>query len=476
MTNLQRNQNESFIKTDLEIESNEELISFIDEEIEKFIKVSGKEASINLVNNILAHLPEKTHIDVKSYIKNGIIRYMKKYNPNLEENTLYFEHILSDTLKELPLDDFINKAWKYVPYILKKADYYKILTAKKNPIFIKNYDYSTPIYRFKNNVTFHSQVKRENPNIAFTDINYYLDDNESILYSKVVKEKFIPKTIKEIKVRRERLGENEKDLVVYDEKAYTRDLSISMYVFLQAQPKKAYKFFRYDSSNYSHDNLYFLNDKRRKIFGEKAYNPHFHFQNEDDALLCSKTIIGKNHKRLFKTGRCNAIDIPHLKNYLIDLDKKSENEIAYLWDKNENYGMPFLEFKVKNTPLKINLTRILTDFIEKLGEGEDKNFIQQVISEFKPDKNLNEKTKFYNLISILDFIQYVYNTARAKSSKNIKNLKRKELLYQLEIATANEVFDAICQNSKKILQKNYKPLYEIDAKYLKQDEDEEESF
>ena len=473
MTNLQRNKNESFIKTDLGIESNEELISFIDEEIEKFIKVSGKEASINLVNNILSHLPEKNHVDVKSYIKKGILRYMKKFNPNVEDNVLYFEHIISDTLKELPLDDFINKAWKYVPYVLKKADYYKILIAKKNPIFIKNYDYSTPIFKFKNNVILHSQFKRKNPNIAFTDINYYLDDNESILYSKVVKEKFIPRTMKEVKTQKERLGENEKDLVIFDEKAYTRDLSISMYVFLQAQPKKAYTFFRYDSSSYSHDNLYFLNDKRREIFGEKALNPHFHFQNEDDALLCSKTIIGKNHKRLFKTGRCNAIDIPHLKKYLIELDKKSEGEIIHLWEENENYGMPFLEFKAKHIPLKIKLTTILEDFIEKM-EVDDKNYINQVVAEYKTDKNLNVKTKFYNLISILDFIQYIYDTARSKSSKNINNLKRKEILYKLEIAVANEVFDAICQNSQKILQKNYKPLYEIDAKYLKQDE--EESF
>ena len=111
-------------------------------------------------------------------------------------------------------------------------------------------------------------------------------------------------------------------------------------------------------------------------------------------------------------------------------------------------------------------------------EGDYKNYINQVVAEYKPDKNLNVKTKFYNLISILDFIQYIYDTARSKSSKNINNLKRKEILYKLEIAVANEVFDAICQNSQKILQKNYKPLYEIDAKYLKQEENEneEESF
>ena len=122
--------------------------------------------------------------------------------------------------------------------------------------------------------------------------------------------------------------------MVYLPTLYDRTLTISMYVLLEGSSNKSHMFLRYDSSSKTHKNIYVGSDKRQSVYGLEAENPHFHFQNEDDNLLCIKKFRDANRHIKWKTGRCNAIDCKHLIKYLLELDSLSQEKLEELSSKN----------------------------------------------------------------------------------------------------------------------------------------------
>lgn len=437
-------------------------------EVEIFLKTSGKEATLQLVNN----LKNKGINDgyVKNIIKKAIYFDILKHHKNADKSKIYFSQMPEEFLESFSSDQFFSKYWKFVPYILKSYEYNKLITSFKNPIFIQGYNYDVPLYAFKNSYDFNgnsSSHKRKDGKVSLNDLRFYMNENDKIMFAKEVKTKYEPISLKIVKEKRRMLGE-QADKVIYDSNAYERTLSISMYVLLDGNPNKAYTYFRYDSSNHSHNNLYIGNDKRKEVFGQIAESPHFHFQNVDDNLLCLKKFVGNDRYIKYKTGRCNAIDIPHLKKYLQELDKKDIEELNDELHKGLTYEMPFLEYKVKNKRIHLNYNKIIEKFTSELTEEQLEIFndILNVFNLRSDASQNNRKNNFFDpLIKALDLLQYLHNYILI-SENDVNSLERKEILSNIEILFASNIVDGICRNSSKFLEKRYRPLYSIKSDYL----------
>lgn len=438
-------------------------------EVDSFLRTSGKEATIQLVSNLKKQGANDSHI--KQIIMKAVYADIMKHNRNADKGRIYFSQMPDEMIKDFSADQFILKNWKFVPYVLKSNDYSKLISSLKYPLFIKGYNYNAPLYAFKNRYDFNVNAKsrnRKDGKISLNDFQYFIDRNDKIMFVKEVKTKYHPISLKIVRARKRNLGDNA-DKIIYDSNAYERTLSISMYVLLDGNPNKAFPYFRYDSSNHSHNNLYIGNDKRKDIFGQIAESPHFHFQNEEDNLLCIKKFIGNDRHTKFKTGRCNAIDIPHLKKYLNELDNKSQEELEDEYQKNMTYGMPFLEYKFKNKKLQLSYNKIIEQFSSTLTE-EQLEVFNDILNTFNLKSDYSQtkenNNKFFNpLIKSLDLLQYLHNYITL-SENDLDALERKEILSNLEILFANNVVDGICRNSSYFLEKKYKPAFIIEANYL----------
>ncbi len=433
------------------------------EYVQTFLFTSGKEATVKLILQLMEK--GKSEEEAKQIIKQYIYLDVLRHFQNADKNNIYIKDIAEKVLKDFSVDEFLEKRWRYVPFILKKHDFLTLLSDSKFPILQKYYDYNSPLYLFKN--TYVDELKaKESKDIIFNDTKFYLSKSQRNIYSKVVDLRYQPASMKIVKARKKVLTNDDK--IYLDNVAYQRSLSICMYCILDGDPNKAMPYFRYDSATHDHNNLYIGNDKRQDVFGAIAQNPHFHFQNEDDNLLCVKKFIGKDRRTKYKTGRCNAIDIPHLKRYLINLDNKSYEELKRDFDNGLDYGMPFLEYKVFNKSMTLNFNDILEKYRNGLNK-ENLEMFDKLINRFNSLKqnvpNSSKKYTFFaQFIKILDFLQFIHD--EIYNSNNSQDLDYKEILSNLEVLLANNLVDGICKNTSNENQKLKKTTFEIDSHRL----------
>jgi len=443
----------------------------------KYLQGDREEA----LQNIAKSLRNYNFNEIKPILKQSIYQFVKNDRKDFD-GEIYFQECACQLFGAFKDARFIDRKWQYYPFFLRDKDYFQLQTCSKFPVLIKNYDTSEPIYALNNNFYFNNREKKGlnqyTEEKIKNDVQFFLSKESDILCAKLITLKYQP--IKEkLSVRKKLYRDVEKyaisngltpqetkakqkELVEHQE-IYKRSLSLSMYVLLNGDPNKAMPFIRYDNEEEEHNNIYIGDDKRRAVFGDKANGPHFHFQNETDSLLCLKKYQGADAWK-YKTGRCNAIDIPHLRKYLIELDSLSQKEVLNMHDKQLHYGMPFLEFKLKNKGTNININGQIHQFFnEKSAEGIAKiSYINDWIEKSKENddyKNTDGK-KFGKLIKALDFISFI-NDKR----KNSRNLAEKKMLTELEVISANELIKTFSSCQANELSSN-RERYQIEGSYL----------
>lgn len=438
----------------------------IKKEVENFLKISGQDALTELVN--FARTFDKHQTKIKQIIKQAISENIKRSNPTADEHSAIAKSSLQFFSPLFDGATFLERNWRFIPYILKSQEYRKIMQAEKRLVFVRNYDYIAPIFTFENNFQFQKNAKTKN-NKTFNDLQFYVNPNGNMVFAKISTEEYTPISKKLISQEAEK-GEDEKELRIYNPALYNKTLSISMYTLLEGDPSSAHSVMRYDGGgDHPHHNMFLPSDYRKEVFGDIASMPHFHFQNEDDNLLCIKKVINSDKKTRWKTGRCNAIDVDHLCKYLIDLDNCSQEEIERLYNKDRHYNMPFLEAKFQNKSFKVEAKS--NEYINTLSE-EDKEYVFNLIVTVKQNiDQLNyspQNSSFKNLIYALQFIKEIYN--QRKTENNCAILK---ILSQLEYIYSNALVDSICNIQNKLLYQDYKPRYIIEGSHLKHDKEQD---
>lgn len=434
--------------------------ALINDSIEQYLSGDREEA--------LEILTKETKLEnlnqLKPFLKKSISQYVshfyKDFNANINIKSCIYE--MFDNFDAI---DFMARQWQYKPYFVSNADYQKIQNATKNPIFLTHYDYLQPLYTFSNSFVYKDKKYKRVKDKIKNDVQFYLSQNEDIMCAKIINIRYRPANLKMVGQKSHIAPKEIKPKLVYDNSLYQRSFSISMYVLLDGDPKKAMPYLRYDNDNTPHTNLYIGDDKRRKIFGKTAKNPHFHFQNEDDSLLCLRNFKDNNGRTKYKTGRCNAIDCPHLKNYLIHLDNLSQYDIQKQLEENQTYNMPFLHIKAKGKALNINVDEIISNYISQRSQEERELLIDitSYLEQTKDNplyKNSNNKC-FGKLIKSLDLLDYLVSIMQQSTNYN-----QRKLFSHIEIMIANNVINAIDNNNTKIISHGNQPKYEIDGDYL----------
>lgn len=416
--------------------------------------------------------------ELKPHIKNGIFAYVSREYPDFE-GSVNMKACVYHLLEEFNMSHFTERSWQYKPYYIHGHSYKTLQQSRKFPIYIKNYDYESPIYQLSNNFLFNNRKKaglnRYSEEKIKNDVQFYVAPAEQVLTAKVITLKYKPINLGLIKKMYRQLesdgGVLDGETVAKQERLrehdalYSRSLSLSMYALLDGNPEKCMPFIRFDDEEGEHNNVFIGDDKRRRVLGDKAVGPHFHFQNETDSLLCLRKFTGEEtHK--YRTGRCNAIDVPHLKDYLQFLDTLDAIETEREFEKSRHHGMPFLEMKIRGRAPKTRLSAHMYSFFENLPE-EDKSKIAYVknwldnAKENPEYKNINGK-KFGKIIMALDFFTFI-NEKR----KEILNLEERQLLTEIEITTANALLCTFANcEEKELLQQGETHKYQINGNHL----------
>lgn len=380
---------------------------------------------------------------IRPILKQAILSYAQTYNFCREEDKPFYCANVYELLSSFKAIDFISRNWQYCPQYISKFDYEKLQDVDKNHIFMRGYDYESPVYSFENDYTPQDPKKTKYDDIVKTDAQFFVDTKSNHMFGKLVRLKYVPHSKKTVKEAMKKY-EGEEDLILNDPEVYDKILSISLCVLFNGDPKKTMPLIRYDSSKLLHTNVYVGNDKRREIFGDYAESPHFHFQNEDDSLLCLKKYKNQeNGKMRYKSGRCNAIDCKHLRTYLQDLDSLSEKEVSQLVEQKKDYGMPFLRMKDSGKKFVSKFTRNVQEFLQGMSEEELKacDLLVQWLEKAQRNpeyKNGSEKC-FAKMLRTLDFLNYL-----VKFRAKIEDCKLLKKLTELEILIADDFMNGIC--------------------------------
>ena len=407
--------------------------------------------------------------DIKAILKQELFSYMKS-NGGKEGRVEHYAPLYK-MIKNFNANDFIKRTWKYVPYYIPEDEYKKIQATCKYHVRFKRYNYEKPLYDFANNVEFtDSRVKHEAiQEKTKNDIRFYVGDKSGqgqSVFAKVVSLKYKPVSLKLVREKMTEQPYVDEETLLSDRFLYTRSFSISMYALLNANPNEAMPIMRYDNDVAPHHNVFVGEDKRKVIFGDTAVSPHFHFQNEEDSLMCLRKFRSFEGPMKYRTGRCNAIDCPHLKAYLKKLDRLNKTDLHKNIKEKNDYGMPFLALKANNK-VKTNVFKDPEDSIREYLSSHDSRGGYDIIKWLDRVKELKlyeqeHNRIFTNLIKSLDLLELI--VTKEKACLDIRECK---VLSDLEISLANDVMSEI----------NYlieKPLtgQEIDDNYYSEQENE----
>lgn len=436
---------------------------------EEYLSGNRKE----VIGKLSATLHQENLNRVRLVLKKNIFDYVKYYHHDFEGSIKVTKPIY-EMFANFNLTDFLERTWQYRPYYLKESDYIKLQTLPKNPIHITNYDYAQPLYKLANSIEYkppkyklHTKLDR-----VKNDVQVYLSKDEDVVCAKLVNLRYRPADLKAVNQHNIDKSEEEIEHAVYDDYLYHRSLSISMYVLLDGDPRKALPYIRYDNDPVPHTNVFIGNDKRKSIFKAVALTPHFHFQNEDDSLLCLRKFKDENGKTQYKTGRCNAIDCPSLKQYLLDLDSLSQAEIAKQMKEHLDYGMPFLHMKAQGKKVGVSPDGIFKNFIKAKTE-EERELLRDIeywLNESKDDKVYNRGRTFDKFIRTLDFLDIISKLMASSVTRKV-NYEQRKLYSQLEIVTADIMVNIISNNSNKYVLEDQLPKYTIETDLLEREDD-----
>ena len=400
---------------------------------------------------------------VKRVTKEAIRENIALHNPSFDSYSLFLHTNLQDLISSFDASDFIERAWQYMPMILHNREYLFLHEQEKYPIFVDKYNYDEPLYKFSNNINFQNETTFKRRKIQNSnDVQFYTNKDEKMIFAKVTNINFAPISHRLIKQVKKTLNEDDQKRIIYSPELYNRTFSISYYVMLDGDPKRCHSFLRYDSAVEPHKNVFFKGDQREEVYGTVADNPHFHFNNEDDGLLCIKKYRDKDRHTRWKTGRCNAIDCKHLISYLQSLDNKSTSEIENLFDSGKHYNMPFLKMKLLGRKVELpTIDNLFKKFLSKKEECET-TLVNSLNKEFS-EKVAKGKTAgcFSKLTTFLELLNFIQEKRSVTS-----NLAQLEILSNLEVEVASEVVNAISHTHHKILEKDYKPKYVIDGGFI----------
>ena len=301
-------------------------------------------------------------------------------------------------------------------------------------------------------------IEKDKKSKIFIDLKFYISNNKNMLFVKNSNDEYTPiskQLVKEEIKQQNIFSQEDKELKFYNPNLYNKNLSISMYILLDGDPNKAHSIMRYDGCvGKEHHNMFLPGDKRKTILGDIAKNPHFHFQNEDDNLICSKKVINSDKKTKWKTGRCNAIDINHLIKYLVELDNSNRAKVEMLYDQERHYNMPFLNAKYRNKVLSYDFD--IYRFLKEIPK-ESQSFVYDTLKNVKQKlKKIEFKTEnpcFRKLVFALLFIDEIYQIRITN-----QNLKEMKILSQLEYCYANALIDSFSNNTNKNMPENYNHL------------------
>ncbi len=408
---------------------NEEKI--IEESVADYLYGKRDQAFINLSHK----LQERDVEEIKAILKQKLFSYMKANGGRV--GNIEHSGSLYKLIDRFNAQEFIKRKWKYVPYYVPADSYERMKTSFKYPIRLKRYKYDKPLYEFANDVEFADRKARyqESHSQAKTDIRFYVDhdfksQNKGMMFAKVVNLKYKPSLLRVVN-EEEKKHANAQDALIADKFLYDRSLSISMYVLMDGDPNAAMPIARYDNDMYPHHNVFIGDDKRKTIFGDTAASPHFHFQNEEDSLLCLRRSRADGK---YRTGRCNAIDCYHLKQYLKKLDRLNKSEIQRNVREKNDYGMPFLNMKAKNIAVFKDPEPMIRKYFEnnRVNNSVVLKWFDKT-REYDLYKSAPNRI-FTNLIKSLDLLDFIAN-----SQKVCLDAKESKMMSDVEVLLANNV-------------------------------------
>lgn len=415
--------------------------------------------------------------DIIPYLKQDITDYVAYHHSEFEGN-IHFPGTIYELMDSFNAKEFFDRKWKWEPYSVKQEDIDEIQSCIKNPIYVERYDYSRPIYEFANLTSFSDNKAKQvvSGERVKTDTQFYISEKEDVLFAKIVNLKYKPVKFKLAKSKQagHTIEQVREQIPLDDSMFYRRSLSISMYVLLDGNPNKAMPFMRYDNDFFDHNNVWIGDDKRKHIFGEIAKSPHFHFQNEKDSIFCLRKFKNQSRQNKYRTGRCNAIDCYHLKEYLLSIDSIAGKGLLIEEKKNGSYGLPFLQMKISKKDLHLDIESIVKEYISSLDDREAKH-LSYLYVWFKKAKDNNQYEMggrgdkiFGDLIKSLDFLEFITDTM-----KSTVYTSDRKVLSDLELLVANEVMNVINNNNKNILtSEDSKPKYSIEYPFDSDNEDD----
>ena len=411
----------------------------------------------------LAILLNQSNVNkIKPILKKSIHSYVKHFRKDFEGN-VQIKNCVYQMFSDFNMANFVERAWQYQPYYIPSSQYSQIQTVQKNPVYVTKYDYAQPLYKLANSLEYNPrELKRFKAPLETVrnDVKFYLSQDENNVFAKLVNLRYRPNDLKAVKLHNKDKSEEEKQYTVYDNYLYNRSMSISMYVLLDGDANKAFPFMRYDNDPSPHTNVFVGNDKRKEVYGDVALKPHFHFQNEDDSLLCLRKFKGEDNKTKYKIGRCNAIDCAHLKKYLLDLDQMNEKEILKRVEQNLDFAMPFLYMKAKNKKVGHSLDNLFYNFLKNKTD-EEINLLDDFslwLTQSKEDDVYHKGGCFDKIIRMIDGVERISSLMDSSI-----NYEQRKLYSQLEILVADSLINTFCNNNANYILQNQEPKFTIET-------------
>lgn len=274
--------------------------------------------------------------------------YQRLENTNFRTNPENFEELS----RKFDRTYLTTKKWQTQPVLFKGNVYNFLNLLPKRPIKFAeansavDYEQHEPI----------KVQKVHDSSYISNSAKFYYNDEFQFLYSTVTSLTFNPiNTTEFYGVDPERIGIE----TFMDETKFEKQVDVCTYIVPNGNPEYAVNIMRYDGTGFNHFNQVFYSDEHKEVFGELAEVPHFHFQNNVENLIYTKKEKNNEADRTYSNAGCNAIDIPHLTNYLKKLDELSYSDLQA---STSDFGMPFLQAKKLNIPMAINIKKFIYEY------------------------------------------------------------------------------------------------------------------
>lgn len=394
--------------------------------------------------------------ELKPILKQEIKKVLNERRMGRDVSSIRYSDSFYKLISNFNLKSFIEREWAYRPQFIKQKDYLTLQAERKIPLHFEDLNHTDFICDFPNKIETqcHGEFEKENKEPQF-----FINEKDSMLFAKLARVKYVPIRLKTVRETAEK-GE----LDYNDQSLFDCVMSISFCAVIDGKTKNSLPLYRYDSSKLMHKNMFVGDDYRKDVFGETVRSPHFHFQNEDDSLLCLKRQFDKCGKEVYKSGRCNAIDCDGLRRYLISLDQRNDKQIETLSKFDLHYGMPFLRQRREKLVSRCDFMPEIRKFIKTLPTNEkvDLLAVEKWLSQsdvrvwFEDGSSFayEDCDCFGSLIKALDFIQFVFDKrVKTKNPTLVKNLSKIELL------VASKAIDAFAgvENLRELVSDGYVP-------------------